>query len=104
MTQTQAPATDKRLKQIMGAIRQRRAFIAMHEAKIDGLRDELEVLLTERGVNWQDAKGYARLIPESTRTSYNAQQLDDLILRDPAFDCLRVYRKESKIRSSVQVK
>jgi hypothetical protein len=57
-----------------------------------------------QGTNWQDDVGYARLIPESKRTSYDSKALDDLILRDPAFDCLRAYRRESKIRGSVQVK
>lgn len=103
-TMITAPTTDKQIRKLVRSIRQRRAWIDGHEAKLDGMKEQLQALLTEQGVNWQDGIGYARLIPASTRTSYNTQQLDDLILRDPDFDCLRAYRRESKIRSSVQVK
>ena len=62
-------------------------------------------MLELRGENWSDDDGYARLVPDSTRVSYETKALDELIIHEPLhYGWLKDYRKESTIRSSVQVK
>lgn len=100
-----APSTNKQIKKLVKAMRRQRAWIAAREAKMEVMKEQLQALLTEQGVNWSDDDGYARLIPESTRTSYETKALDELIITQPSvFGCLEAYRKVGKIRSSVQVK
>jgi len=72
---------------------------------MDVMRDELKALLEASGQNWKDDTGYANLIPESTRVSYDAKSIDQLIITQPdVYGCLAAYRKVSKIRPSVSVK
>ena len=79
--------------------------IAALEARSDSAREELRELLAMRGENWSDDEGYARLVPESTRVAYESKALDDLIIREPLhYGWLKDYRKQTTIRSSVQVK
>jgi hypothetical protein len=100
-----AQSNNKQIKKLVKAIRRQRVWIAAREAKMDVMRDELKDLLEASGHNWKDDLGYANLVPDSTHVSYKAQQLDQLIAREPdLYGCLSVYRTESKIRGSVQVK
>jgi hypothetical protein len=97
--------TDKQVKKLVKAIRRQRNWIAAREAKLDEMRIQLQDLLEASGQNWADDVGYARLIPESKRVSYESKSIDALIITQPdIYGCLAAYRRESKIRASVQVK
>jgi hypothetical protein len=73
--------------------------------KIYALKDRLELLLKERGANWADEEGYARLTAPGVRTNYNTSALDALIINDPLrYGWLKDYRKESAIAGRVMVK
>lgn len=97
--------TDKQVKKLVKAIRRQRNWIAAREAKLDEMKIELQDLLEASGQNWMDEDGYARLIPESKRISYESKAIDALIITQPdVYGCLAAYRRESKIRASVQVK
>ncbi len=96
---------DDRIAELVDTVRAHRERIATLEAKNDAAKEELRRLLELRGDNWSDDEGYARLIPESTRASYELKALDQLIVREPLhYGWLKDYRKQSTIRSSVSVK
>jgi hypothetical protein len=77
-----------------------RAAIAIYE-----LKNRLEALLKERGSNWQDEDGYARLAAPGVRVNYSREALDSLILNDPLqYGWLKQYRKESELAARVVVK
>ena len=102
-----APAIeiDDRIAELVDMVRAQRERITTLEARNDSAKDELRQLLELRGENWSDDEGYARLVPESKRISYETKALDDLIIREPLhYGWLKDYRKESTIRSSLQVK
>jgi hypothetical protein len=68
-------------------------------------RVELRDLLERKGSNWSDGEGYARIIADSMRLSYQTKALDELIIKDPLhYGWLKDYRKESPVRGGVQVK
>jgi superfamily I DNA/RNA helicase len=96
---------DDRIADLVETVRAHRERIATLEAKNDAAKEELRRLLELRGENWSDEEGYARLVPESCRVSYETKALDELIIREPLhYGWLKDYRKESTIRSSIQVK
>ena len=96
---------DERILELVESIRSHRQRISSLEAKNDAAREELRQLLELRGENWADDEGYARLVPDSTRVSYETIALDELIIHEPLhYGWLKDYRKEAQIRSSVQVK
>ncbi len=96
---------DERIIDLVEKIRSHRQRINVLEAKNDAAREELRQLLELRGENWSDEDGYARLVPDSRRVSYETKALDELIIHEPLhYGWLKDYRKESAIRSSVQVK
>ena len=96
---------DARIAELVDSVRAHRERIAALEARNDAAKEELRQLLELRGENWSDDEGYARLVPDSTRTSYESKALDDLIIRDPLhYGWLKDYRKQSNIRGSIQVK
>ena len=96
---------DERIVELVEKVRTHRQRISALEAKNDAAREELRQLLELRGENWTDDEGYARLVPDSTRVSYETKALDDLIIHEPLhYGWLKDYRKESSIRSSIQVK
>lgn len=96
---------DNRIAELVSCLRDQREQMAALSAESDAAKEELRQLLELRGANWSDNDGYARLVPESTRASYETRSLDALILRDPLqFGWLKEYRKLSNVRSTVQVK
>jgi hypothetical protein len=96
---------DERIQQVVQEIRECKADADEIEACITKLKDELRVLLVERGENWIDDEGYARLLSEGERTSYNTAALDDLIITDPLrYGWLKDYRVKTPVVSRVQVK
>jgi len=101
----EAATIDDRIIELVDRVRLHRQKIAALEAKNDAAKEELRQLLELRGENWSDDEGYARLVPDSTRVSYETRALDELIIREPLhYGWLKDYRKESLIRSSIQVK
>mgnify|MGYP001158973651 CR=1 FL=1 len=96
---------DSRIAELVDSVRAHRERIAALEARNDAARDELRRLLEMRGENWSDDEGYARLVPDSARISYDARALDDLIVREPLhYGWLKEYRKSSVVRGTIQVK
>lgn len=96
---------DERISQLVETVRSHRERIAALEARADAARKELFRLLVERGENWSDEDGYARLVPESSRASYETDKLDSLIIHDPLhYGWLKDYRKQSVIRATLQIK
>ena len=96
---------DERITELVDMVRAHRERISALEARNESAKDELRHLLELRGENWSDDEGYARLVPESKRAAYETKALDDLIIREPLhYGWLKNYRKDSTIRSSIQVK
>jgi hypothetical protein len=86
-------------------VRDAQEQIALLDEQIQILKTELRELLEQKGSNWSDADGYARLITEGTRTNYDTRALDQLILSEPLqYGWLRDFRKESTVRGGVQIK
>ncbi len=106
LTQTETTVTvDDRIAELVETVRAHRERIATLEARNDAAKEELRHLLELRGENWSDEEGYARLVPESTRISYETKGLDELIIKEPLhYGWLKDYRKESAIRANIQVK
>ena len=107
MAETQKTKTeiDERIEQIVQEIRECKADADEIEACVTNLKDELRKLLVERGENWSDADGYARIVSEGERTAYNTAALDDLIIQDPLrYGWLKDYRVKTPIVSRIQVK
>jgi hypothetical protein len=96
---------DERIAELVLEIRTSQSHMESLQELIDEAKDELRGLLQERGSNWSDALGYARLTSEGVRTLYDTRSLDDLIIKDPLhYGWLKDHRSESVVRSSVQVK
>lgn len=104
-TATTLPTIDERIVELVESVRAHKERIATLEARNDDAKRELRQLLEMRGENWADDEGYARLVTESTRISYETKSLDELIIREPLhYGWLKDFRKESTIRSSISVK
>ena len=100
-----ADLIDARIAELVETIRAHRERIAALEAKNDAAKDELRALLEARGEGWSDGEGYARLMPESTRVSFDGKGLMKLIEEAPiTYDWLRKYSKTSTVRGSIQIK
>ncbi len=96
---------DQQIADRVQTVRDAQEQIALLDEQIQILKTELRELLEQKGSNWSDADGYARLIAEGTRTSYDTRALDELILNEPLqYGWLRDFRKESNVRGGVQVK
>jgi hypothetical protein len=100
-----ARALDTEISQLVEMVRETVDEMAGLEEKVRGAKDRLRVLLVQRGDNWSDDDGYARLMTDSVRTSYDTRALDELIINDPLrHGWLKDYRKEFSVRGGVQVK
>lgn len=97
--------TDREIKALVRAVRRMNRKMEALEDHRRAARERLRALLTLRGENWQDDKGYARLCADSIRASYDAKALDALIVSDPLGNgWLKEYRKESVVRGGIQIK
>ena len=100
-----AQALDAEIAQIVEMVRATVDEMAVLEEKVRMAKDRLRILLVQRGDNWKDDDGYARLMADSVRTSYDTRALDELIIGDPLrHGWLKDYRKEFTVRGGVQVK
>ena len=105
-TATMAIASvDQEISELVESVRDIQTTMAGMEEKIKAAKDRLRMLLTQKGENWSDGSGYARLMSDSVRTSYDTKSLDQLIITDPLrHGWLKEYRKEFTVRGGVQVK
>lgn len=96
---------DQRIAELVDEVRSLQGRTMVLINKVYELKKELRVLLEERGSNWEDDEGYARLISDGVRVTYDTKALDELIIKDP-LHCgwLKDYRKETPFHGSVQVK
>jgi len=100
-----AQARDNEIAHLVETVRQTVDQMSVLEEKVQAAKEQLRFLLLQRGENWSDDDGYARLMADSIRTTYNTRALDDLILKDPLrHGWLKDYRKESMVRGGVQVR
>lgn len=96
---------DAEIEQLMAEYRQTADEMERLEDVQRAAKDRLRILLIQRGENWKDADGYARLVSDSSRTTYETKALDELIIADPVKNgWLKEYRKEFAVRGGVQVK
>jgi len=98
-------AIDERIVELVNEVRAQQEHMAALESEIAVAKAELFELLDERGENWSDETGYALLVSDGSRTFYDRQALDKLILEDPLrYGWLKDYRRETNVRGSVKVK
>ncbi len=100
---------DEEVGELVSMIREAQERIGEVEAEvkpvIDAAKERLKMLLAYRGESWSDDEGYARIVTDSVRCSYDAKGLDKLILEDPEkYGWLREYRHEYPVRGGVTVK
>lgn len=93
------------IEHIVTEIRDCKADIENLEACVRDLKEKLRDQLEQYGENWSDDSGYARLVSEGERISYNTDALDNLLIEDPLrYGWLKDYRVKSPIASRIQVK
>ncbi len=98
-------ALDQEIVQLVNEVRDAQDHMAEFEETIRSAKDRLRVLLIQRGENWSDDEGYARLMSDSLRMTYDTKALDQLIIGDPLrHGWLKDYRKEFVVRGGIQVK
>jgi hypothetical protein len=98
-------ALDERIAELVDIVRINQQRIARLEDRIAAVKEELRALLEQRGENWSDAEGYARLVNDGVRYYYDKQALDHLIITDPLrYGWLKDYRRETVVQGGVQVK
>lgn len=96
---------DSRIAELVEVIRESQNEVVTLQARIEDAKEALRDLLEVRGTNWSDDIGYARLVSEGIRTTYDTKALDNLIVNDPLrYGWLKDYRRESAIMGGVQVK
>jgi hypothetical protein len=96
---------DQQIAERVQIVRDAQSQIALLDEQIQIMKTELRELLEQKGENWTDADGYARLVAEGTRTNYNTKGLDELILSEPLrYGWLNDFRKQSAVRGGVQIK
>lgn len=106
-----SPTVDKQLidLQIEAEVNEIRAIEEQIET-LEGFRaakkSRLRTLLEQRGSSWEDGNdGYARIVADFTRTSYDAKALDELTLQSPWWHArLNKFRRSFSVRGGVQVK
>ncbi len=102
-------SVDEEIAELVALVRVAQDRLAETEAEvrpvIEAAKERLKMLLDYRGKNWSDGEGYARLIADGVRVSYDVQALDRLIIKEPdKYGWLREYRRETPVRGGVVVK
>ncbi|HLV36585.1 MAG TPA: hypothetical protein VKY59_15790 [Spirillospora sp.] len=96
---------DQQIAERVDMVRGMQERISALEERIEIIKEELRELLEQKGSSWSDDEGYARLVSEGIRRSYDQKALDELIINDPLrYGWLKDYRKESIVRGGVQIK
>ncbi len=96
---------DQQIAERVEMVRTTQDQISSLAERIETAKTELRELLIQRGSNWSDEDGYARIISEGIRRSYDNKALDELIINDPLhYGWLKDYRRETPVRGGIQVK
>jgi hypothetical protein len=96
---------DQQIAERVQIVRDAQSQIALLDEQVQLMKTELRELLEQKGSNWSDSDGYARLVAEGKRTSYDTKSLDELILSEPLrYGWLNDFRKLSTVRGGVQIK
>ncbi len=100
---------DQEIAELVALVREAHQRIAGVQAEVgpivEAAKLRLRMLLEYRGANWSDEQGYARVVADGVRTTYDARALDKLILDDPeTYGWLRQYRVEIPVKGGVSVK
>jgi hypothetical protein len=96
---------DEQIATLVACIREYRDEAERFETKIREAKDQLIPLLEQRGSNWSDEYGYARMAQEGTRFDYDTAELDALILNDPLrYGWLKEYRRIGVVPSRLMVR
>lgn len=96
---------DEQISDLVESIRQSNSQIEELAARVQFAKAQLKMLLEQRGENWSDDDGYARLVSEGVRHSYDTKALDEMIITDPLrYGWLKDYRRESILPRSVHVR
>lgn len=97
--------TEVEITALVELIRTLQRTIERSSLEIQEAKQALRPLLEERGENWSDEFGYARLVSEGVQRSYDADALDGLILSDPLrYSWLKGYRRERVLNERVSIK
>lgn len=96
---------DQRIAELVDTVRGNNRRIEALNARNEEAKEELRVLLEQRGSNWADEEGYAQLVSDAVRRWYDTQALDRLVMSDPLrHGWLVDYRRETPIRGGVKVR
>lgn len=96
---------DEAIDVLVTLIRGYQEQIAALSHQIENAKAELRPLLEERGENWSDEDGFARLVSPGERISYDTKGLDTLLIEDPLrYGWLKDYRTKTPVRGGLQVK
>lgn len=96
---------DQQIAERVDLVRGIQERIGTLQDKIQGAKTELRELLEQKGSNWSDTEGYARITSDGLRVSYETKALDELIIKDPLrYGWLKDYRKEATVRGGIQIK
>lgn len=96
---------DQRIAELVDTVRGNNRRIEALNARTEEAKEELRALLEQRGSNWADEEGYARLVTDAVRRWYDTQALDRLVMSDPLrHGWLVDYRRETPIRGGVKVR
>jgi hypothetical protein len=104
--QIESKAVDLIIEEVVEEVRALNGEIKTLESCVAAKKEQLRRLLERRGESWSDETGgYARLVKDSTRATYDREALDALTLRSPWWHKrLNKYRRETPVRGGVQVK
>lgn len=102
---TDRATLDQQIAALVDIVRANQYRMDRLEARSRRAKAELHKLLQRRGENWSDDEGYARLVDDGERTSYDTRALDELLMDDPLrYGWLKDYRRKSKVSGGVRVK
>lgn len=96
---------DAEIARRVACIRQLQAEAERIEDAIRAEKAALRTSLEARGESWSDDNGYARLMADSVRTSYDAKALDELSLSSKWWHArLNKFRRSFPVKGGIQVK
>ena len=96
---------DQRIAELVDTVRGNNRRIEALSTRTDEAKEELRALLEQRGANWSDEEGYARLVTDAVRRWYDTQALDRLVMSDPLrHGWLVDYRRATPVRGGGKVR
>ena len=70
---------EEQIIKLMPSYRKLKAEVALIQAKMDVMKEQIEPLVEAVGGKWQDALGYARQNTRSDSVSYKSAEVDSLV-------------------------